>query len=174
MSSDYKLEINNAIFSGNRAANNGGAVCVDRAQSLSITKTNFSENTATLQGGAIHSKADTSIQGGEFERNIAKSGGAFHTASYSVSLDISPHVMLIIPLKKPLSVRTRQNMAVQFIIRKTTINKATFQKNIASIDGGCIYAFENAIVKIEAQYFRKTLPKILMAEPFLQIRTPHH
>lgn len=156
MSSNYKLEINNAIFSGNRAANNGGAVCVDRAQSLSITKTNFSENTATLQGGAIHSKADTSIQGGEFERNIAKSGGAFHTASYSVSLDISPHVNADNTTEKTsFSENTAEYGGAIYSSAKTTINKATFQKNIASIDGGCIYAFENAIVKIDGTIFQE-------------------
>ena len=155
MDSDYTLEIENVILSENNAATNGGAICVDRAQSLSIKRTTFSNNSTTLQGGAIHSKVSTTIKGGKFELNSAKSGGAFHTASY-VSLNISPFITADNTTENTsFSQNTAEYGGAIYSSANTTINQVTFQTNTASTEGGGIYASENAEVEIDGTTFQE-------------------
>ncbi|MBP5620497.1 MAG: hypothetical protein J6X44_00635, partial [Thermoguttaceae bacterium] len=77
------LSLDQALFSGNQATQNGGALYVSLNASSMITGGTFSANSASLNGGAIYNEGALYLTGGDFDSNAAqKSGGALYSSYY--------------------------------------------------------------------------------------------
>ena len=82
------LTLNNDVFSGNHASNNGGAINNEANASLFIANSTFSGNAAAY-GGAILANAGSSVilDGDTFTNNIAyNQGGAIYTSIVSMKI----------------------------------------------------------------------------------------
>lgn len=80
------LFVYNCTFENNYASGAGGAI-FSLARNSTISSSGFINNSAKWYGGAIHSCSNLFLDSSIFDSNSAYSGGAFHYAVSSLSLD---------------------------------------------------------------------------------------
>jgi predicted outer membrane repeat protein len=79
------LDNKSDTFQGNTAQGNGGAVYVWPGSSLMADNNSFSQNSASLQGGGIHSQGNLMLGGCTFNNNSAFEGGAVRSDASGLS-----------------------------------------------------------------------------------------
>ena len=129
-------------FGGNDARY-GGAIYVSDTTSLNtIAGTQFSDNTATSQGGAIYFANGTlSASGATFEGNAAgERGGAIAQNGGELSVDASQFLENGVNERK--SINTIRGGAVSIVNTSTaTFSGVDFESNSSMTDGGAIYQY---------------------------------
>ena len=79
-----------SVFSNCSAASRGGAIAVRGSAALNISRSNFTDNDAGEDGGAIHAAAsNVSASGTRFERNSAKTRGGAVAVTERTVLDLN-------------------------------------------------------------------------------------
>ena len=137
-SSSTPTQVKNSNFSGN-SANNGGAIYINNVGYIMISKNNFTDNSAVMEGGAIYIPYSTSnlidISYSEFIRNNASQGGAIYSgAKGSETWNI--HDCTFINNSATLSGGAIYVANTQFIMN------CNFDGNKADGDGGAVYVAE--------------------------------
>ncbi len=78
------VTINNSLISANTSTGKGGAAYVKAGSTLNASKTTFTGNIATLEGGAIYSLGTVNLDECEFNENSGTTGGAAYFDAGSV------------------------------------------------------------------------------------------
>lgn len=145
------LNIKGGTFENNKAQY-GGAITAFRKARTSIENATFNNN-ESKQGGAILSYNDIIINKTNFEKNSATLGGAVFTAP-----TIKKNLKVIPKLK--LSGSTFKNNTANsaggalYLQGGAEINKSYFSENIATAQGGAVWA-NNSNINIDKTKFNK-------------------
>lgn len=133
------LKVENSEFKYNKAANQGGAICMYNGSSeLEIKNSSFDHNESAVNGGAVSTHADNAlIENCIFTNNIAtENGGALYSGS---SCETTVKNTTTDATKAYFSDNNAKNGGALAVgSGKFTIISYTFDKNIASVIGGAI------------------------------------
>ena len=137
-SSSTPTQVKNSNFSGN-SANNGGAIYINNVGYIKISKNNFTDNSAVMEGGAIYIPYSTSnlidISYSEFIRNNASQGGAIYSGAKGTDT-WNIHDCTFINNSATLS------GGAIYVVNTQMINNCNFDGNKADGDGGAVYVEE--------------------------------
>ena len=156
------LSVEDATFSGNTSAEDGGAICVQEAVLVTITDSTFTDNHAigadsSTEGGAVYvDYGDLTVTGSTFTGNTAyEDGGA-------IALDDAENDHLFLLNNTFTSNRASGDTdadggAVYFVADSAEITSNTFSRNQAGRDGGAAYGGwmreweENTVIALAVQ-----------------------
>ena len=141
------MNISYSAFVTNRASDNGGAMFVEERSEVDIFACPFSQNTATVSGGAIQNfQATLIISQNIFENNSASTngGGAIHVVSTGV-LNMTNSIC---SGNQALEI-TSDGGAIQSLDDSSIfLQNVIFQNNNAQKTGGALSASYKSIVQI--------------------------
>ncbi len=139
------MVINGSTFNGNTAkgisSSNGGAIYNAETGTLEINGSNFSNNSASFQGGAIHTSGDIEITDSSFSKNTSGSGGAMY-ANLVINVTITNSTFT-----ENASTSASLGGGALALLHgpNTTITNSIFTGNTAVGRGGAIYGNTGSI-----------------------------
>jgi len=142
---DGNLTVDLVIFQNNSAAY-GGAIFQETAtKSLTISHSYFFDNTASIDGGAIYSKGNTSVNAYLLNNTAGRHGGGIHAQSGSLTILFG---------KFEQNTATTGNGGGVDVNDSVTINGTVFESNSAGDLGGGISQWNpGKTVSMEAAIF---------------------
>ena len=138
------VKIKNCIFINN-TGRNGGAI--NNTGNLTISNSQFKNNTATSNGGAIYNNGTLIINDkSEFIKNTATTlGGAIYVGSGNV----------IVTENNFVSNRANYGGAIYSSVA-LTLSDSNFTNNVANVDGGALYLTGSANILTNVQFKENT------------------
>ena len=126
------VNVSDAVFEENRAAEDGGGVMIEFSSAANIANTQFNNNSATDDGGGLYVSEDSqaTVSGGQFAGNHAddNGGGAYVSQDSSAGFDGTSFVLnSAIASGGGLMANSRSTVEV---------SNATFDGNTANLGGG--------------------------------------
>ncbi len=133
----------------NNTADFGGAISIDESDvshvDITISNSNFTENKATSEGGAIDSESNLTVDTCKFDKNEAENGGAIYGAYIGVALNV-------IGSEFNENAASSYGGAVYSLGSDSTIDNSQFNKNNAAV-GGALYAALGSNILINGSDF---------------------